>query len=196
MPGSATIQRADCLTGCRQALKRAISYTEAAEILFSIDKKQEAYALSFLAMDECGKFFLIAKAYHSSTSDPVVVVGFADHNAKYDEVLDYCIKAAGSPTMKLMEEISKNPAFDLSNVAKLSYESIRNGSITREAATLKGAPPLKYRNKAFYIDYDGAWQDPRYPGDEVCAAQIKLVKGAAKSYLYVLNRDNAVPSIQ
>jgi hypothetical protein len=30
------------------------------------------------------------------------------------------------------------------------------------------------------------WKSPRYPSDEVCAAQIKLVKGAAKSYLYFI----------
>jgi hypothetical protein len=89
-----------------------------------------------------------------------------------------------SDAAKLTSWISKT--FALSNIAKLTYKAIDDGSVLREAQTLN-SDPLKYRNEAFYIDFDGNWKPPRYPGDELCAAQIKLVKGAAKSYLYFIN---------
>jgi AbiV family abortive infection protein len=151
-----------------------------------VGKKQEAYVLSFLAMDECGKFIIIAREFRSTTSDPITVSGFSDHNAKYGEVLDYCIKAVKWEAAKVLSVLSKIPALDLSNIAQLTYKAIDDGSILREAQTL-GTAPLKFRNEAFYIDFDGSWKSPRYPGDEVCAAQIKLVKGAAKSYLHFID---------
>jgi hypothetical protein len=48
---------------------------------------------------------------------------------------------------------------------------------------------LRYRNEAFYVDFVGSWKSPRYPSDEVCASQIKLAKGAAKSYLYFIEKE-------
>ena len=187
MPRSpVSIPRSSCEAGCRQTLGRAIAYAEAAECLFSAGKKQEAYALSFLAMDECGKFIIIAKELGSSKSDPITVSGFSDHNAKYGEVLDYCIRAVKSDAAKVMSELSRIPALDLSNIAELTYKAVDDGTILAEARTLDTAP-LKYRNEAFYTNFDGSWKAPRYPGDEVCAAQIKLVKGAAKSYLYYID---------
>jgi AbiV family abortive infection protein len=187
MPRSSiSIPRSFCEAGCRQALGRAIAYAEAAEHLFSLGQKQEAYALSFLAMDECGKFIIIARELGSSMSDPITVSGFYDHSAKYGEVLEYCIKAVKWDAAKVLSVLSKIPALDLSNIAELTYKAIDDGSILSEAHTLN-TDPLKYRNEAFYIDFDGSWKPPRYPSDEVCAAQIKLVKGAAKSYLYFMN---------
>jgi len=147
-------------------------------------KKQEAYVLSFLAMDECGKFILIAKALGFSPADPITVIGFSDHNAKYGEVLDNNIRMVKSAGAQIALQVSKE-LDDLSEIAKLSYQAIENGSILSEAQTLNTAP-LRYRNKAFYVDFVGSSEPPRYPSDEVCAAQIKLAKGAAKSYLYFI----------
>ena len=180
-----SIPRSSCDAGCRQILDRAIAYTQAAERLFSVGQKQEAYVLSFLAMDECGKFIIIAKALGSSAADPITVSGFSDHNAKYGEVLGYCIRMVKSDVAKVMLELSKDPALDLSEIAKLSYQAIQDGSILNEAQTL-GTAPLRYRNEAFYIDFVGSWKPPRYPSDEICAAQVKLIKGAAKSYLHFI----------
>jgi AbiV family abortive infection protein len=180
-----SIPKSSCDPGCRKILERVVSYTEAAEHLFSVNRKQEAYVLSFLAMDECGKFIIIAKALRSSNADPVPVSGFYDHNAKYGEVLGYCLRVVNSAGAKIALELSKDPAFDLSEIAKLSYQAIEDNSIQNEAKTL-GTDPLRYRNEAFYMDFVETWKPPRYPGDEICAAQIKLVKGAAKSYLYFI----------
>ncbi len=171
-------------------LKRTIAYTEAAEHLFSAGKKQEAYVLSFLAMDECGKFILIVKELRSSAADPITVVGFSDHKAKYGEVLQNNIRLTGSKGAKFALELTKKfpSLLHLSEIAKLNYQAIQNGSILSEAQTLNTAP-LKYRNEAFYVDFVGSWKSPRYPSDEVCASQIKLAKGAAKSYLCFIEKE-------
>jgi|SRR5208282_2508869 AbiV family abortive infection protein len=181
-----SIPRSSCDEGCRLILKRTIAYTEAAEHLFLKDRKQEAYVLSFLAMDECGKFLLIAKTLRSSTADPITVTGFSDHNAKYGEVLDNNKRLVNSSGAKIALGLSK--MFDLSEIAKLNYQALANGSILSEARTVN-TDPLRYRNEAFYVDFVDGWKSPRYPGDEVCAAQIKLVKGAAKSYLYFIENE-------
>ena len=181
-----SIPRSSCDEGCRLILKRTIAYTEAAEHLFSAGKKQEAYVLSFLAMDECGKFILIVKTLRSSHADPITVIGFSDHNAKYAEVLDNNKRLVNSDAAKIALQLSKE--FDLSEVAKLNYQAMANGSILSEAQTVN-TEPLRYRNEAFYVDFVEGWKSPRYPSDEVCAAQIKLVKGAAKSYLYFIEKE-------
>ena len=146
-------------------------------------------------MDECGKFILISKAFHSSSSDPVTVSGFANHDAKYGEVLDYCIQTARSNTAKGMSEISKIFDPSLSDISKLSYQAIEDGTIEAEARTIS-THPLEYRNSGFYINFvNGTWASPRYPSDKVCAAQIKLVKGASRYYLIRMNTDNAIPRV-
>jgi AbiV family abortive infection protein len=175
-----SIPRSSCDEGCRLILKRTIAYTEAAEYLFSVGRKQEAYVLSFLAMDECGKFILIAKELRSSTADPINVTGFSDHDTKYGEVLDNNKRLLNSVGVKIALELSKG--LDLSEIAKLNYQAIANNSILPEARKMN-TDPLRYRNEAFYVDFIKGWRPPRYPSDELCAAQIKLVKGAAKSYL-------------
>ena len=91
-----------------------------------------------------------------------------------------------SDAAKIALQLSKG--FDLSEVAKLNYQAIANGSLLSEAETVN-TEPLRYRNQAFYVGFAEGWKSPRYPSDEVCAAQIKLVKGAAKSYLYFIENE-------
>lgn len=179
------VARKDCERGCNLILGRVISYTEAAEALFNSQRKQEAYALSFLGMDELGKFLLIAKAMRSSRADPITVPGFFEHNPKFGEVLDYYQRALGSDASKLMNELRKWPGLGLSNASVFAYKAIESGAMHGEAKTID-ANPLGYRNAAYYVDYDGDWKGPRYPGDEICAGQIKVVKGAAKGYQWLI----------
>jgi AbiV family abortive infection protein len=180
-----TVPRKDCESGCKIILGRAIRYAEAAETLFSAQRKQEAYALSFLGMDELGKFFLIAKAMRTTREDPVAIVGFFDHNPKMSEVIDYYKRIGGSDGLKLLSALSKLPTLALSDISLLAYAAFEGGEIATEAEVID-ANPLGFRNAAYYVDYDRGWKSPRYPGDKICAGQVKLVKGAAKGYLQLI----------